>query len=268
MKKILSVFVFFVLLLSLVPAATAAPGDPVLLVDDAGLLNSSEENELLSQLTEISERHKLNVAVVTVRSLGGKSARRFADDYFGENGYGYGSSEDGVMLVVAMSDRELYITTAGKAIRAFTDAGIEYIGDEIAPYLSDGDYADAFELFAVLCDDFISQYESGSSYDVGNLPKGAFPLKNYALISLVVGVVAAAISVGVMAGQLKSVRKKAGASNYMKAGSPNITEMRDLYLYSTVKSTPRNTENNSRGGGSSIHSSSSGISHGGGGRKF
>ena len=70
MKKILTVFllVLSICVLSLNPAfATAAPR----LVDDADLLTSSEESELLSLLNEISERQKMDIVVVTVDSLGG-----------------------------------------------------------------------------------------------------------------------------------------------------------------------------------------------------
>lgn len=53
----------------------------------------------------------------------------------------------------------------------------------------------------------------------------------------------------------------------MKAGSMNITESRDMFLYDTVTRTAKPKDNDS-GGGSSTHTSSSGSTHGGGGGKF
>lgn len=53
----------------------------------------------------------------------------------------------------------------------------------------------------------------------------------------------------------------------MKAGSMNITESRDMFLYNTVTRTAKPKDNDS-GGGSSTHTSSSGSTHGGGGGKF
>jgi len=68
-----------------------------------------------------------------------------------------------------------------------------------------------------------------------------------------------------MKGQLKSVRFKSAASDYTKAGSMNVTESRDLFLYRTVSRREKPRENS---GGSSTHTSSSGRSHGGGGRSL
>ena len=56
-----------------------------------------------------------------------------------------------------MGDRNWAIATHGYAIEAFTDAGQEYIMEQVKPYLSDGDYNEAFQMFAMECDDFIMQ---------------------------------------------------------------------------------------------------------------
>ena len=114
------------------------------LVDDAGLLDSSEEEELESELDEISERQQFDVVVVTVNSLEGKTPQDYADDFYDYNGYGYGSDHDGVLLLVSMEDRDWYMSTTGYGITAITDAGREYISDQFVPYLSDGEYLEAF----------------------------------------------------------------------------------------------------------------------------
>ena len=69
-----------------------------------------------------------------------------------------------------------------------------------------------------------------------------------------------------MKSKLKTVRFQAAANSYMKAESMNITESRDLYLYSAVTRTAKPKNDDS--GGSSTHTSSSGSTHGGGGGKF
>ena len=85
-------------------------------------------------------------------------------------------------------------------------------------------------------------------------------------IALVIGFVLAKIVVGVMKGQLKTVRYQAAADSYVKSGSMDITESRDMFLYHTVTRTEK-PENDSSSG-SSTHTSSSGTTHGGGGGKF
>lgn len=237
------------------------------LVDDADLLSESEESTLLEQLDTVSEARQLDVVVVTKQSLDGKTSTEYADDFYDYNGYGFGEERDGILLLIGMEDRDWAITTTGKGIPIFTDAGQEYMTDKFVPYMSDGDFAKAFMTYADLCDQFIEQYDTnGAAYDVGNLPKSPFnvPLALFGSVGggLVVGLIAATV----MKSELKSVRAQAAAGAYTKPGSLHITDRNDLYLYNTVTRTRKpepSSSSSGGGGGSSHHSSSSGSSHGG-----
>lgn len=236
------------------------------LLDMADLLDSADVTRITNALDELSERRQFDVAIITVNTTGGLSVRKYADSAYESCDFGFGDEDDGILLLISMEDRDLYISTSGYGITAFTDAGIEYIGDEIAPYLSDGDYAAAFERFISLADDFLFRAESGSAYDAGNLPREPFSL-SWIPISIVIGFVIALITVSVMKGKLKSVRFQRAADRYIKRDSMQLTESRDIYLYNTIVRTPKPKQTSSRGG-SSTHTSSSGSRHGGGGRKF
>lgn len=72
------------------------------LVDDADLLTDSEEQELNTELDEISEKQQCDVVVVTENSLDGKSAQDYADDFFDYNGYGYGDEDSAVLFLIGM----------------------------------------------------------------------------------------------------------------------------------------------------------------------
>lgn len=260
-KKIIA-FLFAVMLcvLSVVPAF-AQSGMPRL-VDDSDVLSVEEESELLSRLDSVSEAHQFDLVVVIVDDFAGMSAMDYADDFFDYNGYGYGSSRDGSLLLIGVNEDYRWISTSGFGITAFTDAGIQYIGSEIVSDIQSGFYYDGIDSYITLCDDFITQAENGEPYDNGNLPKGKFSFFFTLLISLVVGFVVALIVVLIMKSQLKTVRRQAAASSYLKAGSMKVTESRDVFLYRNV-SKVKKAENNSSG--SSTHSSSSGRTHGGGG---
>ena len=232
-----------------------------LLVDDAELLSSSEEEKVLTELKKVSDKYSMDVVVLTVNSLEGKSTVEYADDYYDYNGY----ANDGLLLLISMEDRDWYISTKGYGITAFTDAGIQYIGEQIKGALGDGDYEEAFIKYAQLSDDFIQQAKSGKPYDTGSLPRGKFPVK-WILISFVVGLVIALITVSGMKAKMKSVRYQAAAGSYVRSGSMKVTNSSDMFLYRKVDRTARPKDNG--GGGSSTHTSSSGSSHGGGGGKF
>ena len=242
-----------------------------LLVDEAGLLSEEESSTLINKLEEISQRQKNEVAVVTVNSLEGKTAEAYADDYYDYNGYGYGENDDGLLLLVSMGEREWAVTTYGYCHTvAFTDAGLDYISSEFRRKLSSGEYAKAFDCFADLCDDFLTQAATGEPYDVDNMPKGKVsPFWLYTDL-----VVAFFISFGIVKGKsrnLKSIKKQESAKAYERRGSLSLRRSTDSFVNRIVtQKTIRNEKNSSSGssGGSSSHISSSGRSHGGTSGKF
>ena len=108
------------------------------LADQADLLTPSAESRVLAVLDEISDRQQLDVVVVTTATLDGKTPMAYADDFYDENGYGFGSGRDGVLLLVSMEDRDWWITTSGYGITVFTDAGMDYMSEQFLPALGEG----------------------------------------------------------------------------------------------------------------------------------
>lgn len=237
------------------------------LVDNADLLSESEEEELQDELDEISERQEFDVVVVTVDSLDGKTAEEYADDFYDYHGYGFGTDHDGILLLVSIEERECHITTTGYGITVFTDAGIDYILDQFLPYLSDEEYLQTFEMYAELCDEFVTAAVNGEVYDSGNLPKGDFPVLEYLVLALLVGGIISALIVFGMRSSLKSVQRQNAAADYVRTGSMAVTGRYDRFLYTHTSKKPRPKPSESSSG-SSTHVSSSGTTHGGGGGKF
>ncbi len=257
MKKIIGIFLALCLLSAL--CLTAHASSP-LLTDDADLLTTAEAASLEHKLNDISARQGVDIVIVTVNSTDGKSPMNFADDWYDYNDY----RDDGILLLISMEESDWHVSTAGYGITAITDAGQEYISDQFVPLLSEGDFAEAFDTFADLCDSFITQAKTGDPYDSHNLPKEPFDVILNLAIAIVIGFVAAFIATGIMKGKLKTVRQQVKADNYVTPGSLQLTGSRDLFLYSQVTKTERPQANS----GSSTHRSSSGRTHGGGGGKF
>ena len=245
---------------------------PALVVDEAGLLDSQEETALLTKLNEISQRQKMDVVVLTVSSIYGSTPQEYADNYFDYNGYGQGSDHDGVLLLINMGQRDWYISTTGYGIYAITDAGLNYISDKFLNHLSSGDYALAFNTYADLVDQFVTQAKTDTPYDSDSLPKDPLSLM-WLPVSGLLALVVAWLVTAILKGQLTSVQSRSDAREYMKDGSFKLTNSQDLFLYRNVSKVPRPKPTSSSsgfrgGGGSSSHRSFSGRSHGGGGGKF
>lgn len=235
------------------------------LMDMASLLSDEDVASLTARLNELSLRQKMDVVVATTNTLDGKSVVEYADDLYDYCSFGYGANRDGLILVISMEDNDWYISTCGYGITAFTDAGIKYIGEQIVPYLSDRDFVGAFETYITLCDEFITQARTDKPYDIGNLPREPMS-PGWILACLIISFMLSCITVGKMKAKLTTVRAQAAANSYMKDGSMNITDSREMFLYKNVTRTKRSSESSS--GGSSTHTSSSGTSHGGGGGSF
>ncbi len=299
MRKITVILLSVLLLLSLTASASAyvyEEGDRTALVNDfADLIPDYDEETLNYKLEQISETYECEVAVLTVNSTDGKDITAFADDYYDYNGFGWGDNDDGIMLVVDMGYREFAITTHGTAIDIFTDYNLVQIESAFVPYLSQGSYTEAFVAYYEKCADIFDDYNtylndyggegnvyipSDDEYDYiyeddyyepapKNFFSKIFSLK-WLAISVVIGLVIAFFYTNHLKSQLKTVRSKPSASDYVIPGSFTLTGQRDVYLYSNVKKTPKPKNNNtgsrggsSFGGGSSTHRSSSGRTHGG-----
>lgn len=236
-------------------------------IDDAGLIKASDEKELDKKIKNI-QKDKFDVVILTVKSLDGKSAQDYADDYYDNNDYGLDNEKSGVLFLVSKGDRKYHISTKGAGIKAFTDYGIGRIKEEIKPYLSDGDYFNACDEFLNITKDFVKAYKEGTPYDTDNPYNEEIDYVILEVIALVVAFVIALISVGIMRLRMNTAKPKGTAMEYIKKGSFKLTSEKDIFMYSTVTKTAKPKDNDNSAGGSTTHVSSSGSEHGGGGGSF
>lgn len=236
-------------------------------IDDAGLIKASDEKKLDKKIKNI-QKDKFDVVILTVKSLDGKSAQDYADDYYDNNDYGLDNEKSGVLFLVSKGDRKYHISTKGAGIKAFTDYGIGRIKEEIKPYLSDGDYFNACDEFLNITKDFVKAYKDGTPYDTDNPYNEEIDYVILEVIALVIAFVIALISVGIMRLRMNTAKPKGTAMEYIKKGSFKLTSEKDIFLYSTVTKTAKPKDNDNSAGGSTTHVSSSGSEHGGGGGSF
>jgi uncharacterized protein len=251
MKRIISFALALMLCLSL-SVIVFVSADAPLVTDDANLLSSGEKAALESRLQQVSDEYGAQIAVATTASAEGYNMDSLVEYIYDTYGYGYGSSKDGVLLLIAMDVREFRILSNGFAGDAIMDYEIESISDLITPDLSGGYYADAFGIFADECEYYLNGYINGFPFDV----------ETNLLIAVVAGLVISLIVVLIMKSQLTSVRMQNNANSYVKAGSFKLTQSGDYFMYRNVTKTPRPQSDSS--GGS--RSGGGGSRHVGGGR--
>ena len=244
-RRMVSLAMALVLAMLLALTAYATTTGETLVMDDAGLLTASQAAELESRLQTISSAYNAQVVVATVSAVENGDVDRFIEYVYDEMDLGYGAGRDGVLLLVCMDPREYRILTNGMADEAIGASGIDIIGDNIVSYLSDGDYAGAFRVFAEDCEYYLNGHLNGYPFD----PFGALTT------AVVIGFVIALIVVLILKGQLKSVHRKYQADVYVRPGSMQLTVDNDLFLYSTIDR--RRKEKSSSGSSGSSGSSRS-----------
>ena len=215
--------------------------DNLLVWDEAELLNETEVAQLSSKLESISKKYKAEIRVVTLSSMDGGDIDEFLEYLYDESGFGYGENHDGVLLVVCMDPQEYRILSNGFAGEAITSGDIDAIGEAFKSDLSDGNYADAFDTFADKCEYYLDGHINGFPFNTG---------KNL-LICLGIGLVVALIVTGIWKNQLKSVRKQSAANAYVKAGTMQITQSGDFFMYRNVTKTQKQSSSSSGSSGSS-----------------
>lgn len=281
-RKLFSLLLATLLILSIPVTAFATDPDAPWVVDNAGLLDSEEIHELNRQIQNLRSELELEIVIVTTYGTDGKGVQEYADDFYDRNGYGYGSDNSGILLLIDMESREWYMSTCGEAIYIFTDYGLDQLGEEILPWLSDGEYYRAFLAWLSALTPYVKAYQNGSPIE-GYVPPDDYdsPYGDEIYyyddhvgvrvhpfpIALIVGLVAALITVLIMRSQMNTAKLQKSAANYLKDGSFHLRRRSDMFLYSRVTKTPR-PKNNTSGGGSSVHRSSGGVSHGGRGGRF
>lgn len=280
-RTLLALLLSLVLLAAVLPCALAASDLPQV-IDNAYLLSVSERDALETKAAALREEYEMDVVILTVDSLHGKRPQDYADDYYDENGYGCGEEKSGLLFLISMEERDWYISTCGEAIYAFTDYGIQQVGEAALPYLSDGEYYEAFDAYLDTLPAYLSAYRSGAPLDGyadysgdyyhGDRESVVYYEEEHSpslVISLLIGAAVAGIAVLVMRASMNTKRLQSSAADYLEHGSFHLNRQQDMFLYSNVSKTRRPEEHdNNSGGGSSVHSSSSGTSHGGGGGKF
>jgi len=234
-------------------------------VDFAGIFNEEEYKELTNTLNSLKTKYDMDVVVLTTNTLNGMSPQNYADDFYDYNNY----SNDGILFLISFEDRDWYVSTKGEGM-SFNDYAIDYAVEQMMNDLGNGDYYNAFKIFADNVDYFLTESQKGNDYDYNHKVK-TFNLDNVAL-SCFIGVVVTIVVLLILNGQLKSVKTNKFARNYVVPGSFYLTGFSDLLISSHISKTPRpkDTDSHSSGGGShsSFHTSSSGSSHGGHGGKF
>ncbi len=142
MKSLFATFAF-VILLPFVAFAYTSPGKPQGFVSDfANIIDSSTKASLQNRLQALQDANTVEIAVVTIPTLGDESIETFAVKLFEEWGIGKKGSDNGVLLLVAPNEKEVRIEVGYGMEPVITDLLANNIVQKtIIPEFKKGDFS-------------------------------------------------------------------------------------------------------------------------------
>lgn len=137
LSLILCVIIFFSVLSGSVPSHTAD-----FYVDDyAEVLSEETKSHIMSTAVQLEKETTAQVVVLTVESLDGKDISDFAVETFRSWGIGDEKQNNGVLIVLSVGDREMWVTTGYGVEGTLTDTRLGQLRDTYAiPYYSNNDF--------------------------------------------------------------------------------------------------------------------------------
>ena len=244
MKKIL--FILTMLAALLVHGVALAASS---LVDNADLLSPRQEREVLQVLEQVEKAHDVRVAVVTMPSIGNNSMAAYANKLV-DNVYNDGAKGNMVLLQVT-DQRKWYISTDSKLkdITGTNDA-VNYMSKAFVTYLSNGDYPNAYKVYATKANDLLDYYAKNGKPVKKEKPFPNEPALVFALFGAFIFTKSVRKS---LLDSMSNVNAAVAADAYLDERSFELKDSSDTYMYSNVVAVPRPRGNGHHGGGSGGH---------------
>lgn len=219
--------------------------------DYANLLTSAEKTELFNKIQDFIVEYNMDMVIVTIDNNNKSSSMAYADDFYDYNDFGIGEKNDGILFLIDMDYREIWISTTGNAINIY-DSYIDSILDDCYNYIVNKEYYGCAMTFI---------NSSANSY------------KKHKRVGWISGfILAGIVSLAIPTifclykkSKHKAIRLASDADTYLVKSSFNMNKSEDKFSHSHTTKIPRSTSSGSSGGS---HRGSSGVSHSGGGRRF
>ena len=276
-KKLLPFLLAFLLL----PAIALADES---ILDRAMLFTDVDVQRMQNIIQRIEDKHQVDMVILTTNEVPDDYSeemwriRNYADDFYDQGGYGMGEDFSGMLILLDMNNRALWLSTGGVMIEYINDSREESILDAGYTDLRMGNYGSAMIYMLARVEFYMEKgreegtflYDEATGKRLGGI--------HNALTSaelLVAGTAGAAVAAVFFLSVSGSYNLKGSTYSYDQSANASVVLTKDEESFVRQFSTRalRNTgshgsSSGGRSGGSGVHRSSGGVRHGGGGRRF
>lgn len=229
-----------------------------LIHDEANLLSQEQYDELNELANEYGAKRETDFIIITTNNPDKIDVVDMTEDFYDDNAPGYDKPHgNAVILTLDMKSRDVYLAGFYKAEDYLDSGRLDKIRNKITPDLTDGYYADAFEVYIK------------TAYKYMGFRPGVNPDNILFNIWFQLGgaVVVGVIVVSVMAYR-SGGRVTVNRQTYEDASTSGILEHQDRYIRTTVTKTKIEKSNSGGGGGGGGGFTGGGHSHSGSRGKF
>ncbi len=143
-KKRIKSIVLLLVILSLCPVllgAVPSHTNEFFVNDYANVLSEETESYIQENAVSLYRQTTAQICVLTIHSLNGEDISEYAVEVFREWGIGDEEKDNGVLILLSVDDREMWVTTGYGIEGTLTDTRLGQLRDEYAiPYYSQNDF--------------------------------------------------------------------------------------------------------------------------------
>ena len=233
--------------------------------DFGNLLTDKEEEKLYKEIKNVIDSSSLDFAIVTISENVKDSARDYAHDFYDYNLFG----KDGLLFLIDMDTREIYMSTKGSAVSLFPDSRMAPILENVYGKVASKDYYSACSTFVTSIGQFIGIGEASVNEDIVINDDGTVSKNLHLLEIFIFSLIGTGIIIFIMISMNKMVNVATSSKEFLNKETMKIDDISETFLGSHVSKTPKSSSSSGGSrGGTSISRGSSGHNHGGMGRKF
>jgi uncharacterized protein len=232
--------------------------------DNAGILTSSESEELSSRITELTDTYNVGIYLYTVSSRSTSDIETYAEEVYTSNDLGLGTDSDGILLILDFSDRSYDIAAYGStANTCFTDYAKNRMEDAMLDYFGNDNWYKGYQAFLDEVEtDLYYGITENNPVDVNHDPMTLAKANKITIFApmIVSPLIALAVCLA-LASKNRTAGKAVSAAEY--SGTLNLSRHDDIYTHTTrqVVHIPRSKGGGGGGGGGGTSVGSSGFSH-------
>lgn len=221
--------------------------------DDYGLLDETEQTQLNQELADIYDEYGYDAVLLISPDIGEEEDyRQYAAEFMQENDIGYGDTHEGMCIFHQPDARNITIVFRGETQDDFTESIQEEMLDKCKERLKADDPFGGYQSLIRDLKSGLSRISEGKKIRPMDIDDGTVASRFFTdlLMAFVIMAIPTALMTWHQVRKMKTKVQQSNADQYTADGGLELTEKRDIFLYTTMTKTekPKNDDNDSDSG--------------------